>query len=95
MIFEILSDSSRKMSLSEIAGQLGITPREVMRIIAAERRSGAPICASTITGDSGYFRGDSNEVERQCRSLGSRIRELREVQTVMKRTAEKLKKDGG
>lgn len=95
MVLEILSDSSEKLSLSEISNRLGITPREAMRIIATERRSGAPICASTTTGDSGYFRGDSNEVERQCRSLGSRIRELREVQTVMKRTAEKLRKDGG
>lgn len=95
MILEILNDSSRKLSLSEIAGRIGVTPREAMRIIAVERRSGAPICASTTTGDSGYFRGDSNEVERQCRSLGSRIRELREVQTALKETAEKLKKDGG
>ena len=95
MIAEVLSDSTRKTSMEELCIMFGMTDRAIRLQIARERRAGQPICASSAYGDSGYFLGDTpEEIDRQVRSLGSRIKELQAVQRAMRKTAQKLNNGG-
>lgn len=57
---------------------LGLQKRQLTKIIAAERREGAFICASTDLAHPGYFIAESvDEFRRYLRSLENRERELR------------------
>ena len=57
---------------------LGLQKRQLTKAIAAERRAGAFICASTDSTCPGYYLAESvDEFRRYLRSLENRERELR------------------
>lgn len=92
MIAERLSDRNHKRTAASLCSELGIDDRELRRQVAAERLSGAPICASSEKGDSGYYlTEDPADIERNRRSLKAKSNELRKVWRAMGETARKLK----
>lgn len=92
MIAERLSDRNHKRTAVSLCDELGIDDRELRRLVAAERLNGAPICASSERGDSGYYlTEDPADIERNRQSLKAKSNELRKVWRAMGETARKLK----
>ena len=95
MIAEILCDSTNKKTAKELSQVTGLTKREVERRIELERKAGAPICASDNPFDPGYYIGDLNEIENQCRKFVVRIRGLCSTLKSMRITANTMREQGG
>lgn len=95
MITELLGDRTNKKTARELASITGLTKREVERRIELERKAGAPICASDSPTDAGYFIGDLNEIENQCRKFEVQIRGLCSTLKSMRLTAQKMREQGG
>lgn len=66
------------LDASTLCSFLGLQKRQLTKAIAAERRAGAFICASTDPARPGYYIAESvDEFRRYLRSLENRERELR------------------
>lgn len=95
MIHEYLSFGQENARTGkEICNLLGITSRELRRIVEIERRQGKPICAST-TAPAGYFlAANRQELERYCRSLFRRAGEIHKTRKACLRSLETLPNGG-
>lgn len=63
---------------STLCSFFGLQKRQLTKIVAAERREGAFICASTDLAHPGYYIAENvEEFRRYLRSLENRERELR------------------
>ena len=71
MIQEILPEGKENaVKGREIMALLDINGRELMAAVEAERRAGAPICASTDNKNGGYFlAANKREMQEYCQSL--------------------------
>ncbi len=78
MIMEILhTGRDRPMTARQLADIFGCKPREITLMIEAERRGGAPICASCDASNPGYYLAkDTAELEQYCNRLKSRAIEV-------------------
>lgn len=79
MIAEVLNvGEDYALDASTLCSFLGLQKRQLTKAIAAERRAGAFICASTDSTRPGYYLAESvDEFRRYLRSLEKRERELR------------------
>lgn len=79
MIAEVLNvGEDYALDASTLCSFLGLQKRQLTKAIAAERRAGAFICASTDSAHPGYFIAESvDEFRRYLRTLEKRERELR------------------
>lgn len=79
MVAEVLNvGEDYATDASTLCSFLGLQKRQLTKAIAAERRAGAFICASTDPARPGYFIAESvDEFRRYLRSLENRERELR------------------
>lgn len=79
MIAEVLNvGEDFALDATTICSFLGLQKRQLTKLIAAERREGAFICASTDLAHPGYYIAENvEEFRRYLRSLENRERELR------------------
>lgn len=79
MVAEVLNvGEDYALDATTLCSFLGLQKRQLTKAIAAERRAGAFICASTDPARPGYFIAESvDEFRRYLRSLENRERELR------------------
>ena len=95
MIAELLGDSENKLTGKELSKLTGLTMREVVRRIEIERQGGAPICASSGAKDCGYYIGNADETDGQCRFLSARVKSLQLTLRAMRATAKRLHREEG
>ena len=95
MIAEILGNSSNPKTGKELSQITGLTKREVERHIELERKQGKPICASENPYNPGYYIGDLNEIENQCKKFEVQIRGLCSTLKSILITARNMRKQGG
>ena len=79
MIAEVLNvGEDYAIDATTLCAFLGLQKRQLTKVIAAERRAGAFICASTDLAHPGYYLAENvDEFRRYLRSLENRERELR------------------
>ena len=79
MIAEVLNvGEDYALDATTLCAFLGLQKRQLTKAIAAERRAGAFICASTDPARPGYYLAESvDEFRRYLRTLEKRERELR------------------
>ena len=64
MIAEVLREGKENaIPAAELCGLLGVTRRDLSRLIEAERRAGAPICSSTARPAGYFIAGTRREME--------------------------------
>lgn len=79
------------VSGKELANMLGINIRNLTMAIERERREGEPICAKHSGKNHGYFLASNKaEMDRYCRQLNHRVKELSETHMACKRSMYKL-----
>lgn len=81
--------AANALSRSYLAGRLGISERDIRRLVHQERAAGFPICSGTDA--PGYFRPVCREdVARFCRSMWHRAAQTREVADALQRTLDEI-----
>lgn len=81
-LLQVLSDKPK--SNIELMFELGLTSSAQLRKMVKElRKCGYPVCSSTRTG--GYWLGDSTDVRRTINDLESRIRDMSDTVSRMKK----------
>lgn len=82
MIYEILSRGvANAISGKHLMTILNLRDgRDITRQVEKERHAGIPICATTNSGNPGYYLPDSPaELERYIKSLDRRLKNVRET----------------
>lgn len=75
----------------ELSIMLNIHQRDVGQLVEKERRSGAPICASTDPKNPGYYLAETaEEIEEYCSRLHKRAGEIFKTRRALLATAEKM-----
>ena len=70
--------------------QLNLTPRQLTLAIEAERRSGAPICATCGKNPGYYLAANKEEMQEYCKKLKNRAIEIFKTRKACQETIEKL-----
>jgi len=97
MISELLFEGAENAQSSTIlCKRLNITRRELSQAVEAERRQGAPICASTDRTAPGYYlAADKKEMQAFCGSLSHRAGEIHKTRRACLKTIDRLPDRGG
>lgn len=101
MIHELLSVGSENARTGrELAEVLQCKPRMITKQIERERRNGHPICASSNGENAGYYLpAGTADLERYCRRLAGRTKEmaktLRALSDILERNKKKELADAG
>ena len=88
----LLSGKSNAIPGKDLVNLLNLrNPRELTKLIESERRSGAPICASTDSSIPGYFIAtDAAELAQYVQSLDRRLFQIRKTRQACGDTLEKM-----
>lgn len=77
MIHELLAEGRENARTGrDLAALLNCNIRDITVQIEKERRDGHPICAATGDNPGYYLAADADELERYCKQLWGRGREL-------------------
>jgi hypothetical protein len=79
------------ISCARLAEILDMDLREVTRQVERERKSGAPICATTTGENRGYYLADGpGELALYCKSLDRRLLSIKKTRSAIERTLVKM-----
>ena len=91
MISELLAVGAENAKTGkELCDLLNITHRELSFAISRERLAGVPICSSSGRQPGYFLAADRSEMERFCRSLKHRAREITRTRKACTATLDKL-----
>lgn len=95
MIFELLAEGEENARTArELATVLQCHTRDITAMIEAERREGAPICASCRSDRPGYYlAANAEELETYCKKLKSRAIEIFKTRQALVNVLRKLAQD--
>lgn len=91
VIYEMLAEGEQNARTGkEICSLLHITQRDLTAAVERERRDGQPICASTGAAPGYFLAADRSEMERYCKSLAHRAKEIRKTRKACLQTLDSL-----
>lgn len=77
LLANLLTGKKRARTSPELAACMGISGRELRKIVKEARRQGAPICASSKKAYCGlYLAADAEELEEYIEMIGRRAKDL-------------------
>ena len=81
---------SAAVTARELAERLGLTARDVSKLIERLRADGVPVCASCDAAHPGYFLAEGpEELEQYIKSLDRRLLAMRKTRTAMAETLDR------
>lgn len=91
MVFEILEEGAENARTGkEICKQLHMKARDLTAAIQRERQAGLPICASSGNKPGYFLAANKDEMQRYCKSLSHREREINKTRQACLQTVESL-----